>query len=59
MRNAELMVASLRICNSACCVERFVFLGLIDISVTFRDVWEPVPYEMFVVLYNYSFIGKV
>ena len=40
----ELRVATLRIYNSASCVERFVFLGLIDISVTFRDVWEPVPY---------------
>ena len=42
--NAELMVAALRICNSACCVDKFVFLGVIDISDMFRDVWEPVPY---------------
>ena len=53
------MVASLRICNVACCLERFGFLGVIDISDTFRDVWEPVPTEMFVFLYNYNFIGKV
>ena len=44
IRNAELMVASLRIYNSACCLDRFGFLGVIDISDTFRDVWEPVPY---------------
>ena len=59
IRNAELMVATLRICNSACCLEMFSFLWVIDISATFWDVWEPVPYGMFVVLYNYSFIGKV
>ena len=50
MRNAELMVgrvprhAILRIYNSACCLEGFGFLGVIDILTTFRDVWEPVPY---------------
>ena len=44
MRNAELMVATLRIYISACCLEGFVFLGVIDISATFRDVWEAVPY---------------
>ena len=38
------MVATLRIYNSACCLERFGFLGVIDRSDTFRDVWEPVPY---------------
>ena len=31
----ELRVAPLRIYNSACCMERFVFLGLIDITETF------------------------
>ena len=31
------MVATLRICNVACCLERFGFLGVIDISDTFRD----------------------
>ena len=51
MRNSELMVgrvprhANLRIYNNACCMKRFVFLGLIDISEKFRDVWEPVPYD--------------
>ena len=50
MRNSELMVgreprhAKLRICNVACYLDKFVFLGLIDILITFRDVWEPVPY---------------
>ena len=44
MRNSELMVATLRICNVACCMEKYIFLGLIDISATFRDVWEAVPY---------------
>ena len=53
------MVAALRIYNNAYCLEKFVCWFFVDISVTFRDVWEPVPYEMFVVLYNYSFIGKV
>ena len=38
------MVASLRLCNVACCLDKFVFLGLIDISVTFRDVKDAVPY---------------
>ena len=38
------MVATLRIYISACCLERFGFLGVIDISATFRDVWEAVPY---------------
>ncbi|MGN0502583.1 MAG: hypothetical protein ACI4HN_06630 [Ruminococcus sp.] len=26
-------------------MDKFVCLGLIDISATFRDVWEPVPYD--------------
>ena len=38
------MVATLRIYNVAFCLDKFVFLGVIDISDTFRDVWEPVPY---------------
>ena len=28
------------------CLERFGFLGVIDISDTFRDVWEAVPYYL-------------
>ena len=38
MRNAELMVAALRIYNNAYCLEKFGFLGVIDISATFWDV---------------------
>ena len=38
------MVATLRIYNVACFWERFGFLGMIDISDTFREVWEAVPY---------------
>ena len=44
IRNEELMVATLRFYNVAFCLDKFVFLGVIDISDTFRDVWEPVPY---------------
>ena len=44
MWSVELMVATLRICNSACCLDKFVCLGLIDISATFRDVRDAVPY---------------
>ena len=44
IRNEELMVATLQIYNSACCLDKVVFLVLVDISTTFRDVWEPVPY---------------
>ena len=44
MRNEELMVASLRIYNSACCLERFGFLGVIDISATFRATTQGRPY---------------
>ena len=35
IRNAELMVATLRIYNNACCLDKVVFLGVIDISATF------------------------
>ena len=48
MRNAELMVATLRIYISACCLERFGFLGVIDISVTFDNHYghgTPCPYD--------------
>ena len=44
VRRVELRVATLRSYNSVCCLDKFVCLGLIDISATFRDVWEPVPY---------------
>ena len=44
MWSVELRVATLRICNSACCLDKVVFLVLVDISTTFKDVWEPVPY---------------
>ena len=36
--------AIFQIYNNSCCLDKFVILGLVDISVTFRDVWEPVPY---------------
>ena len=53
------MVAALRIYNSACCLEKVVFLGLVDISTTFRDVWEPIPYGNVSFSQNYDLIGKV
>ena len=44
IRNAELMVATLRIYNNACCLDKVVFLGVIDISATFRATTQGRPY---------------
>ena len=38
------MVASLRIYNNACCLDKVVFLGEIDISATFRPTTQGRPY---------------
>ena len=46
IRNAELMVASLRIYNSACCLDKVVFLGLVDILTTFRTTTQGRPYDI-------------
>ena len=58
MWSVELRDATLRIYNSACCSERFSFLGMIDISATFRDVWEPVPYEIKIKRFLYIRRGR-
>ena len=38
------MVATLRIYNVACCLDKVVFLGVIDISATFRATTQGRPY---------------